>query len=251
MFGKRFCPRIRGSYQWILPYRSPEGVWPPHTPSSVSPSAPCIPRLDHRPLGPHGPVLRLLCSGSDDRVSGPQTAARPCGPRNHFYRRQELGRVFKTIFILDYLTDPGPPGAPRLAQRRTTPCLSAPCPLRQTGTDRRDALAAADEPASCLVLILAAIIYWQIREIDTVLRHWDPGEEGIDPALLPHISPIGWDNVILYGEYAWSLAGSVTPTVSRSTVWKTSQFRALLNWWVRASVYFRTDLPATLIRQKS
>ena len=56
--------------------------------------------------------------------------------------------------------------------------------------------------ASCLVLILAAIIYWQIREIDTVLRHWDPIEEGIDPALLPHISPIGWDNVILYGEYA-------------------------------------------------
>jgi hypothetical protein len=56
--------------------------------------------------------------------------------------------------------------------------------------------------ASCLVLILAAIIYWQIREIDMVLRHWDPVEEGIDPALLPHISPIGWDNVILYGEYA-------------------------------------------------
>ena len=49
---------------------------------------------------------------------------------------------------------------------------------------------------------LAAIIYWQIREIDTVLRHWDPEDEGIDPALLPHISPIGWDNVILYGEYA-------------------------------------------------
>ena len=35
-----------------------------------------------------------------------------------------------------------------------------------------------------------------------MLRHWDPVEEGIDPALLPHISPIGWDNVILYGEYA-------------------------------------------------
>jgi hypothetical protein len=42
--------------------------------------------------------------------------------------------------------------------------------------------------ASCLVLILAALIYWQIREIDMVLRHWDPMEEGIDPALLPHIS---------------------------------------------------------------
>lgn len=56
--------------------------------------------------------------------------------------------------------------------------------------------------ASCLVRILAAIIYWQIREIATVLRHWEPLEEGLDPALLTHRSPIGWDNVILYGEYA-------------------------------------------------
>ena len=41
-----------------------------------------------------------------------------------------------------------------------------------------------------------------IAEIDTVLRHWDPGEDGIDASLLPHISPIGWDNIVLYGEYA-------------------------------------------------
>jgi hypothetical protein len=47
--------------------------------------------------------------------------------------------------------------------------------------------------ASCLVLLLAAIISWQSREIDTVLRHWDPGKEGIDP------------------------------TISSSTVWKTSR----------------------------
>ena len=30
-----------------------------------------------------------------------------CGPRNHFYRAmRELGRLYKTIFILDYLSDP-------------------------------------------------------------------------------------------------------------------------------------------------
>ena len=77
--------------------------------------------------------------------------------------------------------------------------------------------------ASCLVLILAAIIYWQIREIDMVLRHWDPVEEGIDPALLPHISPIGWDNVILYGEYALDPGWVRHPHGIRSTVWKTSR----------------------------
>jgi hypothetical protein len=55
--------------------------------------------------------------------------------------------------------------------------------------------------ASCLVLILVALIYWQILQIDGVLQHWDPAEEGIDPSLLTHINPIGWDNVVLYGEY--------------------------------------------------
>jgi hypothetical protein len=54
--------------------------------------------------------------------------------------------------------------------------------------------------AGCLVLILAAIVYWQITEIDRVLRTWNPHEEDLDPSLLTHISPIGWDNVLLYGE---------------------------------------------------
>jgi hypothetical protein len=44
-------------------------------------------------------------------------------------------------------------------------------------------------------------IYWQILEIDSVLRHWDPEAEGGNPALLPHLSPIGWENGMLYGEY--------------------------------------------------
>jgi Tn3 transposase DDE domain len=52
-----------------------------------------------------------------------------------------------------------------------------------------------------LVLILAAIVYWQITEIDRVLHTRDPREENLDPALLTHISPIGWGNVLLYGEY--------------------------------------------------
>ena len=54
--------------------------------------------------------------------------------------------------------------------------------------------------ASCLILILTAIVYWQITEMDRVLRTWNPHEEDLDPFLLTPISPIGWDNVRLYGE---------------------------------------------------
>ena len=55
--------------------------------------------------------------------------------------------------------------------------------------------------ASCLLLILAAIIYWQIREIDRVLSEAGSDADDLNFEVLSHISPIGWDNVLLYGEY--------------------------------------------------
>ncbi len=52
-----------------------------------------------------------------------------------------------------------------------------------------------------MTLILACIIYWQAREINRVVMECDPEGNGINLKLMEHISPITWDNVILYGEY--------------------------------------------------
>ena len=52
-----------------------------------------------------------------------------------------------------------------------------------------------------MTLILASIIYWQAREINRVVMECDPEGNGINLQLMEHISPITWDNVILYGEY--------------------------------------------------
>ena len=54
---------------------------------------------------------------------------------------------------------------------------------------------------SCLNLILACIVYWQACEISRVLSECDPVANGIDLSLLEHVSPIEWDNVVLYGQY--------------------------------------------------
>lgn len=54
---------------------------------------------------------------------------------------------------------------------------------------------------SCMTLILACIIYWQAKEINRVAIECDPAGSSIDLSLLEHISPIAWENVILYGEY--------------------------------------------------
>ena len=54
---------------------------------------------------------------------------------------------------------------------------------------------------NCTTLIMAAIIYWQAKEISRIVEEHNPDEAGIDLSLLAHISPIEWSNVILYGEY--------------------------------------------------
>jgi TnpA family transposase len=58
------------------------------------------------------------------------------------------------------------------------------------------------DSCSRLTLILACVIYWQAKEISRVVRWCKPEDDKIDVALLEHISPIEWDNVILYGQYA-------------------------------------------------
>jgi len=71
---------------------------------------------------------------------------------------------------------------------------------------------------SCLNLILACILYWQAWEISWVLSQCDPVANGIDLSLLERVSPIEWDNVVLYGQYILtgsSSAGAVPPKEGR------------------------------------
>ena len=49
--------------------------------------------------------------------------------------------------------------------------------------------------------MLACIIYWQAKEINRVVLEYDPEGNHINLKLMEHVSPITWDNVILYGEY--------------------------------------------------
>ncbi len=53
----------------------------------------------------------------------------------------------------------------------------------------------------CLTIVMACLIFWQAREISRVIQECDPQAANIDLSLLEHISPIGWENVILSGEY--------------------------------------------------
>lgn len=124
--------------------------------------------------------------------------------KNHFYRaNRELGRIFKTENILTYMA------SPLLRQNRRRGLLKGE-QLHQLARDvaygKRGRISASDLQAqrntcSCLTLIIACIIYWQAKEITHIIEAFGHELNERTLAMLAHISPIGWDNIILYGEY--------------------------------------------------
>ncbi len=127
-----------------------------------------------------------------------------CTAKNHFYRaNRDLGRIFKTEFLLSYLSEPPLRSQIRkgLLKVEQLHALARDVYYGRRGRINARELHEQMNSCSCLTLILACVIYWQAKEISRVVR-WcqsKEDEEKIDVTLLEHVSPIEWDNVILYG----------------------------------------------------
>jgi TnpA family transposase len=124
--------------------------------------------------------------------------------KNHFYQANlQLGRILKTEHILYWMADPS-------KRRRTRKGLLKVEQIHQLARDitygnrgrlKGKTLEEITSSGNCTTLIMAAIIYWQAKEISRIVKEYSPEEAGIDISLLAHISPIEWSNVVLYGEY--------------------------------------------------
>ena len=203
LLGRRFCPRIRGlKHQHI--YR----IDPDRDYGALAPLVRRADRTIDLPL--IGEQWDRMGQSYASLESGHTTASvalkRLAGysPKNRFYRaNRELGRVFKTEFILDYMAQPQLRARVRrgLLKIEQLHALARDLYYGRRGRINARELHEQLNACSCLTLILACIIYWQAGEINRVLRESDLEEEGIEPAMVAHISPIEWDNVVLYGDY--------------------------------------------------
>ena len=132
-----------------------------------------------------------------------------CTAKNRFYRaNRDLGRVFKTEFLLSYLSEPPLRSRVRrgLLKVEQLHALARDVYYGRRGRINARELHEQMKSCSCLTLILACVIYWQAKEISRVVRRCKPevDQDKLDLALLEHVSPIEWDNVILYGQYVWT-----------------------------------------------
>ena len=203
MLGRRFCPRIRGLKKQRL-YRL-------DAKRDYGPLAGLVSRAD-RTIDPQviaeqwdrmGQFYASLESGHTTASVALQRLA-ACTAKNRFCRaNRDLGRVFKTEFLLTYLSEPPLRSRIRRGLLKVEQLHALARDVYYGRRGRVNARELHEQMNSCsfLTLILACVIYWQAKEISRVVRWCKPEDDKIDVALLEHISPIEWDNVILYGQY--------------------------------------------------
>ncbi len=118
---------------------------------------------------------------------------------------RELGRIERTLFILDWLQDTE-------LRRRVNAGLNK--------GEARNALARAvffnrlgeirdrnfDQQryrASGLNLVTAAIVLWNTVYLDRATSAMQEQDPSLDPELFQYLSPLGWDHINLTGDYTW------------------------------------------------
>ena len=203
MLGKRFCPRIRNI--------SKQRIYRIDTQRDYGVLQPLLNRRDK--------MIRMdWVVDQWDRMgqfyatlkSGHTTASvalkrlNSMSKKNQFYRaNRELGRIKKTEFILNYMSQPPLRRQIRggLLKVDRLHALARDVAYAKRGRITKRDFTDLMKTCSCLTLILAGIIYWQAKEIARIITECNPQEAGIDISLLQHVSPIEWDNVVLYGEY--------------------------------------------------
>lgn len=121
---------------------------------------------------------------------------------------QEIGRVERTLFMLDWLESPAlrqrcQAGLNKSEQRHQL--TQAICTFKQGRIiDRTHET--QQFRASGLNLIIAAIVYWNSTYIADAVAYLRSSGDHIPDELLAHISPVGWNHIGFSGDFLWDRA---------------------------------------------
>jgi TnpA family transposase len=207
MLGFRFCPRLRD-----FPDRKLACIEPQATYKDLAPLLGRRIRTDI--IREHwGEVVRLVASLKAGTVAPSAMLKRLAA-----YQRQnqldlaiqELGRIERTLFMLDWLE------SPQLRQR---------CHAGLNKSEQRHALAqvvctfkqgriadrgqdAQQFRASGLNLVIAAIVYWNSTYLADAIQHLRARGETVPDALLAHTSPLTWEHIGFSGNFLWDRAAA-------------------------------------------
>jgi len=203
LLGFRFAPRIRDLNERRLYGLSPLDAWPTLRPLVAGP-------IIVRAIEEHwDETLRLAASIRAGTVTASAMLRKLAGyPRQNPVARalREIGRVERTLFMLDWFDDP--------EQRRRTGsilnkgearnALARAIFFNRLGELRDRTFENQRHRASGLTLVTAAVTLWNTVYLDRAVRHLRGTGVDVPDELLAHVAPLGWEHVGLTGDYLWS-----------------------------------------------
>jgi len=207
MLGFRFCPRLRD-----FPDRKLACIEPATAYKDLQPILGRRIRTDV--IREHwDDVLRLVASLQADTVLPSAMLKRLAA----FQRQnqldlalQELGRIERTLFMLDWLESPQlrqlcQAGLNKSEQRHALAqviCTFKQGRIADRGQD------AQQFRASGLNLAIAAIVYWNSTYLADAIVHLGKDGKLLQPELLAHTSPLMWEHVGFSGDFLWDRAAA-------------------------------------------
>jgi len=207
MLGFRFCPRLRD-----LPDRKLATIEPA---TAYKDLAPLIGRrIKADVIRDHwGEILRLVASLQAGTVLPSAMVKRLAA----FQRQnqldlalQELGRVERTLFMLDWLESPDlrqrcQAGLNKSEQRHVL--AQVICTFKQ-GRIADRGHEAQQFRASGLNLVIAAIVYWNSTYLADAVQHLRDQGKPVPDVLLAHTSPLTWEHIGFSGDFLWDRAAA-------------------------------------------
>jgi Tn3 transposase DDE domain len=124
-----------------------------------------------------------------------------------------LGRIERTLFTLQWLSDPA------LRQRshagfnkgEASNALRHAVFFQRQGEIRDRTFENQSFRASGLSLITAAIVHWNTVYLDRAVRQLRAQGGTVPDDLLAHVAPLGWEHIGLTGDYVWTEANPAAP----------------------------------------
>ncbi len=128
-------------------------------------------------------------------------------PRQHELAQalREVGRVERTLFIIDWLLDADMQRRAQIGLNKGEAHHALKNALRigRQGEIRDRTAEGQHYRMAGLNLLAAIVIYWNTKQLGiAVAARMKEGKDSPD-ALLSHISPLGWAHILLTGEYRW------------------------------------------------
>ncbi|MGH0002591.1 Tn3 family transposase [Pseudovibrio ascidiaceicola] len=202
ILGYRFAPRIRDLPNKRLYVPSLEQVPDPMKPLVGG-------RVNLRLIRDNWPdILRLAASMAMGTVVPSQILRKLAAyPRQNSLALalREVGRIERSLFMMDWIIDIDLQRRAQIGLNKGEAhhALKRAICFNRKGEIRDRSREGQQHRIAGLNLLTAIVIYWNTLKLSEAVGVRLESNVPIDHSLLPHVSPLGWEHIILTGEYRW------------------------------------------------